>query len=230
MTAYKTTGKRLAKSAAILMFSVSATACMGSNASAPDPAFAPTIAAHAPQPVMANGSIFQVSNGYAALTSGARAAMVGDLLTIALVEQTSATKSSGSSTDRSGSFGLTPPTTGPFSFFSSSDVSAGGNNSFTGSGTAQQSNALQGQISATIAEVYPNGTMLVRGEKLISLNRGDEHIRFSGIVRSTDISPENIVLSSRVANAQINYGGSGEIARASKQGWLQKFFSIVSPF
>lgn len=230
MPATQKIAKMLVKSTAILALSMSASACMGSNASAPNPAFAPTIAAPAPQPVVANGSIFQVSNGYASLTSGARASMVGDLLTIALVEQTKAVKSNGASTDRSGSFGLTPPTTGPFSFFDPSDVSAGGNSTFSGSGTAQQSNALQGQISVTIAEVYPNGTMLVRGEKLISLNRGDEHIRFSGIVRSTDISPENIVLSSRVANAQINYGGSGEIARASKQGWLQKFFSIVSPF
>jgi flagellar L-ring protein precursor FlgH len=230
MTACNRSVKRLAKCAAIGMLSMSASACMGSNASAPDPAFAATIAPPAPQPVMANGSIFQVSNGYASLTSGWRAAMVGDLLTIALVERTSATKSNGATTDRSGSFGLTPPTTGPFSFFDPSDISAGGNSSFTGGGTAQQSNALQGQISVTVAEVYPNGTMLVRGEKLISLNRGDEHIRFSGIVRTADIGPENVVLSSRVANAQINYGGSGEIARASKQGWLQKFFSIVSPF
>ncbi|MEZ5709166.1 MAG: flagellar basal body L-ring protein FlgH [Blastomonas sp.] len=205
-------------------------ACMGSNASAPDPAYAPVVAAPAPQPVAANGSIFQVANGYAPLTSGSRASMVGDLLTIALVERTQATKSNDASTDRSGGFGITPPTTGPFSFFKPSDVATGGNTTFSGSGSASQSNALQGEISVTIAEVYPNGTMLVRGEKLMSLNRGDEHIRFSGIVRATDITPENVVLSTRVANARISYGGSGEIARASKQGWLQKFFNILSPF
>lgn len=196
----------------------------------PDPDYAPVLSQPPEAPAVPNGSIFQASNGYSALTSGARAAVVGDLLTIALVERTQATKSNGAGVDRSGSFGITPPTTGPFSFFNPSDIASGGNTTFKGSGSAQQSNALQGEISVTIAQVYPNGTMLVRGEKLMVLNRGSEHIRFSGIVRATDIGPENIVLSSRVANARIDYGGSGEIARASKQGWLQKFFNIISPF
>lgn len=196
----------------------------------PDPDYAPTLSMPQPAPAVPNGAIFQASNGYSALTNGARAAMVGDVLTIALVERTQAAKSNGANTERNGSIGLTPPATGPFSFFSPSDIGASGNTSFQGSGTAQQSNSLQGQITATIAEVYPNGTMLVRGEKLISLNRGAEHIRFSGIVRAVDISAENVVPSSRVANAQIIYGGTGEIARASQKGWLQRFFEIISPF
>ena len=82
----------------------------------------------------------------------------------------------------------------------------------------------------TIAAVYPNGTMLVRGEKLLTLNRGDERVQISGIVRAMDISPDNRILSTRVADANIRYVGKGEIARASKQGWLQRFFSIISPF
>lgn len=196
----------------------------------PDPDFAPTLSVARAAPAVPNGAIFQASNGYSALTNGARAGMVGDILTIALVERTQAAKSNGANTDRNGSIGLTPPATGPLSFFNPSDISMGGNTTFQGTGTAQQSNSLQGEVTVTIAEVYPNGTMLVRGEKLISLNRGSEHIRFSGIVRAVDIGPENIVPSSRVANAQIIYGGSGEIARASQKGWLQKFFEILSPF
>ncbi|MFN3819114.1 flagellar basal body L-ring protein FlgH [Blastomonas sp.] len=196
----------------------------------PDPDYAPTLSMPHAAPAVPNGAIFQASNGYSALTNGARAGMVGDVLTIALVERTQAVKSNGANTDRNGSIGLTPPVTGPLSFFNPSDVSMGGNTSFQGTGTAQQSNSLQGQVTVTIAEVYPNGTMLVRGEKLISLNRGSEHIRFSGIVRAVDIGPENIIASSRVANAQIIYGGTGEIARASQKGWLQRFFEIVSPF
>ena len=90
--------------------------------------------------------------------------------------------------------------------------------------------ALSGEVSVTIAAVYPNGTMLVRGEKLLTLNRGDERVQISGIVRAMDISPDNRILSTRVADANIRYVGKGEIARASKQGWLQRFFSIISPF
>ena len=196
----------------------------------PDPDYAPTLSVQRPAQAVPNGAIFQASNGYSALTNGARAAMVGDVLTIALVERTQAVKSNGANTDRTGSIGLTPPTTGPLSLFNPSDVSAGGNTTFKGQGTAQQSNSLQGQITVTIAEVYPNGTMLVRGEKLMSLNRGAEHIRFSGIVRQIDVGQDNIIPSSRVANAQIIYGGTGEIARASQKGWLQRFFEIISPF
>src|SRR3546814_1679253 len=100
----------------------------------------------------------------------------------------------------------------------------GGNSTFGGKGQATQSNTLSGEISVTIAEVYPNGTMLVRGEKLVTLNRGDEYIRIAGIVRPEDITADNRILSTRVADARITYSGTGEIARASRQGWLQRFF------
>lgn len=219
----------LGKVAVIVPFAF-LSACMGSNPSAPDPAFAPTIAKAPEAPKVQNGAIFQATNGYAALTTGQRAAMVGDVLTVALIERTVTNKSNGANFDRGGSFGLNPPTTGPLSVIDSSDVSISGNTNFSGKGSAQQSNALQGQIAVTIAEVYPNGTYLVKGEKLMTLSRGDEHIRFSGIVRAADITPDNVVLSSRVANANITYSGSGEIQRANKQGWLQKFFNIISPF
>ena len=82
----------------------------------------------------------------------------------------------------------------------------------------------------TITAVFPNGTMLVRGEKMLTLNRGDDRVQFSGLIRAADISADNRILSSRVADAQIRYTGKGEIARASKQGWLQRFFSKISPF
>lgn len=203
-------------------------ACGGAGHSAA--AYRPTLAAP-PAPVRAaDGAIFHAENGYAPLTSGNRASMVGDVITIALVERTQATKSNSAATDRSGSISLTPPTTGPLDFFNPSDVNASGNFAFGGKGSAAQSNALTGEISVTIAEVYPNGTMLVRGEKLVTLNRGDEYIRISGLVRQQDITADNRVASTRVADARITYSGSGEIAVASRQGWLQRFFSAVSPF
>ena len=181
-----------------------------------------------PAPLPGNGSIFQGS--YVPLTSGGRAGQVGDILTIQLVERTAATKSNAAGTQRDGNIGLTPPATGPLSLFNPSDIAMGGGQAFKGKGDASQSNALSGEVSVTIAAVYPNGTMLVRGEKLLTLNRGDERVQISGIVRAMDISPDNRILSTRVADANIRYVGKGEIARASKQGWLQRFFSIISPF
>ncbi|MBK5264699.1 MAG: flagellar basal body L-ring protein FlgH [Alphaproteobacteria bacterium] len=219
----------------IALSALSICVCIGGTAQArshPAPMdYAPTYAQPlAVQQQVANGSIFQVASGYAPLTSGTRAAMVGDVLTIALTERTQATKSNSASTDRKGSIGLSPPATGPLSLFSSSDIGMSGSQDFTGKGQAEQSNALSGEVTVTIAQVYPNGTMLVRGQKQLTLNRGDEFIQISGLVRTADIGPDNRVASTRVADAKITYTGKGELARASRQGWLQRFFSAVSPF
>jgi flagellar L-ring protein precursor FlgH len=195
----------------------------------PDPALAPTPPPAAAAPA-ANGAIFQANAGYAPLTQGNRAARVGDMLTIALVERTSASKQNSAETGRNGSFGITPPTSGPLALFDPADLKMGGDQSFKGNGAAAQSNQLSGEISVTVAEVYANGTMRVAGEKRVTINRGDEYVRLTGIVRAADIGTDNRVASSRVADARISYAGSGDIARASKQGWLQRFFSAVSPF
>ena len=217
--------RRLSK-LAILVLALAPVSAGAKDKVAPD-AFAVSVPVPPPA-APTNGAIFQ--GGYVPLTSGGRAGAVGDIITIQLVERTAATKSNAANTQRNGDIGLTPPSTGPLSLFNPSDVAMGGNQAFKGKGDASQSNALSGEVSVTVAAVYPNGTMLVKGEKLLTLNRGDERVQISGIVRAIDISPDNRVLSTRVANANIRYVGKGEIARASKQGWLQRFFSIISPF
>src|SRR3546814_11377236 len=109
------------------------------------PSFAPSAP---PQQQVANGAIYQASYGYAPLTSGARASMVGDILTIALVERTQASKSNSATTDRAGKIGLSPPATGPLSLFSSSDVNMGGYQDFKGKGEAEPSNRISGEIQS----------------------------------------------------------------------------------
>ncbi|MCM8731241.1 flagellar basal body L-ring protein FlgH [Hephaestia sp. GCM10023244] len=183
-----------------------------------------------PPPPPADGAIFQADYGYAALHEGWKARRVGDPLTIVLVERTVATKSSTSQLDSKGQFGLVPPTTGALSLFSESDATLGGKRGFDGKGSAGQANALSGEISVTVAQVFPNGTMLVQGEKRVTLNRGDEFVQIKGIVRIADIDANNRVASTRVADARISYTGKGDIARASRQGWLSRFFQIISPF
>lgn len=184
----------------------------------------------APVPVAANGAIFQPTSGYAGLYEGARARAVGDPLTIVLVERTSASKSAGSKLDSGGGFGLTPPTTGALNLFNSTDATVSGKRNFTGTGTTDQSNALSGEITVTVAEVLPNGTMIVQGQKTVTLNRGDEFVQIRGLIRPADIDASNRVLSTRVADARIAYTGKGDVARASRQGWLSRFFQVVSPF
>ena len=178
----------------------------------------------------ANGSIFQPDEGYAALYEGNRARRVGDPLTIVLVERTSASKSAGTKLDSGGGFSITPPTTGALNVFNKTDASISGARNFTGTGAADQSNALSGEITVTVAAVYPNGTMLVQGQKRVTLNRGDEFVQIKGIIRVADIDSNNRVASTRVADARISYTGKGDVARAARQGWLSRFFSVISPF
>jgi flagellar L-ring protein precursor FlgH len=196
----------------------------------PQDTYQPTYSVPAP-PAPANGAIFQPTNGYAPLTSGQRAAQVGDVLTVVLTERTQAAATAGTQTNRDGGIGLRPPTTGILSrLFSATDATLGGGSNFGGTGQTTQSNQLSGEISVTVVEVHPNGTMLVRGEKRLRLNRGNEFIQVQGLVRPADITPDNRLASTRLADARITYSGRGEIARAAREGWLLKFFNLISPF
>lgn len=182
----------------------------------------------APRP--ADGAIFNVAAGYAPLIIGSRAHGPGDVLTIVLAESTSSSKTSQTKTSRSGSASITPPRQGPFAI-NPNALNASSQGSFNGEGNAAQTNAFNGTVSVTVAEARPNGTLLVKGEKRMLLSQGEEWIQFSGIVRVADINPDtNTVQSTQVADARIEYAGNGAIQRTAREGWLSKFFNIISPF
>lgn len=184
----------------------------------------------APAQPRSDGSIFNVAAGYAPLVSGSRARTVGDPLTIVLVENITSTKSAGSKTGKGGGFSITPPSAGPLSFLNPDALKASGQSSFKGDGSAVQTSNFSGTVAVTIAEVRPNGTALVKGEKRMMLSQGQEWIQFSGIVRLIDIDADNTVKSPQVADARMEYSGKGSIQRASREGWLSRFFNMVSPF
>jgi flagellar L-ring protein precursor FlgH len=103
---------------------------------------------------------------------------------------------------------------------------------FTNSGGGQDSKTakLIGAVTVTVVEVLANGNLVVRGEKQLALTEGSEIIQLSGIIRPTDISPSNMVQSSRLANAQIAYRGTGDLANASKPGWGTSALMKIWPF
>ncbi len=176
-----------------------------------------------------DGAIFNASVNYAALVTGARAHGLGDVLTIQLVESTTTAKSASSKTSRAGNGSITPPTQGPF-VINPNALNAAAQGSFNGQGQAAQTSSFAGTVSVTIAELRPNGTAMVRGEKRMMLSQGQEWIQFSGIVRLADIDADNVVASGKVADARIEYAGNGAVQRAGREGWLSKFFNLVSPF
>jgi flagellar L-ring protein precursor FlgH len=100
----------------------------------------------------------------------------------------------------------------------------------SGVGTAGQSASLTGAVSVTVVEVLANGNLMVRGEKQLALTEGAEVIQVSGIIRPDDVSPNNMVQSRRLANAQIAYRGTGDMAAVAKTGWGTKALLKLWPF
>ncbi|PRY86493.1 flagellar basal body L-ring protein FlgH [Donghicola tyrosinivorans] len=177
---------------------------------------------------MPSGSIY--SGGSMGLfATDRKAAQVGDILTVKLSERFAATKSQNATASRSDSFEVDLPNVLPIPVLDA-DLSASGANSFSGKGSASQSNSLTGRMSVTVARILPGGNLEIIGQKKLTLNNGDEYIRLTGIVRPADISPENIVESDRIANAEIKYIGAGQVADTGKRGWMSRAMNTVSPF
>lgn len=192
-----------------------------------DPAYAPTIAANMPVPQRTEGSLYQDAYGLS-LFGDRKAHFVGDVITVTLSERTVSRKSSGVNTNKNSGVEFNAgPLLGVNPTFKGNELTTSleQGRTFDGSADADQSNSLQGNITVTVAEILPNGNLIVRGEKWITLNRGDEFIRISGIVRPDDIEPNNTVVSTRLANAKISYSGTGDLANSTSMGWLSRFFN-----
>ncbi|MDQ2077340.1 flagellar basal body L-ring protein FlgH [Marinimicrobium sp. ABcell2] len=198
-----------------------------------DPYYAPTISPAASLPQNTPGSLYQGSYGMA-LFNDRKAHNVGDIITVTLSERTVSSKSSGVSVQKDSSleFGAGPLLGSVPTFRGNTlETNLSQSRDFSGDAGADQSNRLEGNITVTVAEVLPNGALVVRGEKWMTLNRGDEFIRISGIVRPDDISQSNTVPSTRLANAQISYSGTGTLADSQSMGWMSRFFnSAYWPF
>lgn len=214
--------------ALVLLGVLSLSACMSNKKPMPgDPYYAPSVSPVTSIPQRTDGSLFQERYGLS-LFDDRKALNVGDIITITLTERTVSRKSSGVNVQKESDTSFNAgPLFGNNPAFKGSTLETGlkQNREFSGDAGADQSNSLQGNITVTVAEVLPNGNLVVRGEKWMTLNRGDEFIRISGIVRPDDISPNNTVVSTRLANAQISYSGTGTLADSQSMGWLARFFN-----
>ena len=176
-----------------------------------------------------NGSIYAQA-GVGLFATDRRAQEIGDILTVNLSESFSSNKSQSASSGKADSIALTPPPGLQQSLGTLADLSAGVQNSFSGSGSASQSNSLTGKLSVTIVRVFDNGNLEIMGQKKLSLNNGNEYIRLSGVIRPEDITASNEVNSNRIAHAEITYTGAGDIHDSSQQGWLSRTLRNISPF
>lgn len=191
---------------------------------------APARPAVAPAPVVNNGAIFQPT-AYRPLFEDHRARLVGDTITVQIVEKVAASQKSTSSVDKSGT--LTGAVTAlPFfspNSFNRASASGSSSNSFEGKGTTESANTFSGTITATVLEVLPNGHLVVSGEKQIGVNQHVDVLRFSGQIDPRAILPGNVVPSAQIANVRIEQRGRGAQAEAQAIGWLARFFLSVLP-
>jgi flagellar L-ring protein precursor FlgH len=180
-----------------------------------------------------SGAIYQAGNDMR-LFEDRTARRVGDTVVIRLVENTQASKSATTAASKSSEVNLANPTLfgAPFSVgLVNLETGIKGDRKIGGEGASDQSNSLTGDVSAVVVGLYPNGNMAIRGEKMLTLNQGEEVLQISGVIRPEDIGPNNIISSNRVADAKITYAGNGVLADANTAGWLSRFFlSPLWPF
>ncbi len=191
--------------------------------------------AHAPADVragMTGGAIYQPARGLS-LVEDVKARRVGDTVTIRLAERTQASKSASTDAKKDSTVDTGSPTLlGGTVTRNGDDLLSNqweSSQQFNGQGSSSQSNRLDGNITVTVAEVYPNGNLLVSGEKWLTLNQGEEFVQITGIVRPVDIGPDNSVPSFKVADARITYSGRGTLADANRPGLLSRFFMKLWP-
>lgn len=203
-----------------------------------DPQYAPVIMPSQAATQLSNGSLYRV-NAPLSLFGDRKARQIGDILTITLQENTVSRKSSNVGISKDSDISI-PEVAGAAGTVLGGGVSMGGvslgtnlssEREFTGAADAAQSNNLTGNVAVSVVDVLPNGTLVVRGEKWLTLNRGDEFIRISGMVRPEDVGADNTVPSTKIADARITYAGTGALADSQSMGWIGRFFnSVYWPF
>lgn len=187
----------------------------------------------APRPApAADGAIYSAGLSGGFLFEDRRARNIGDTLTIVIAERTDASKKSNTNTGRTSnnSFGVSALRGLPGKSFLGSELAATSDFSFDGKGESASNNEFIGTITVTVTEVLANGNLLVSGEKQVGINQGSEFIRLSGVVNPVHLTAANTVQSTLVADARIEYRGSGAVADNQQTGWLTRFFLNVLPF
>ena len=189
---------------------------------------APPVPAATPVALPAQGTIFKAV-GYRPLFEDHRARLVGDTLTVQIVEKVTASVKSTSSVDKSGSVEAGISALPGVKSLTRAGASGSGANAFEGKGTSESSNDFTGSITVVVREVLPNGHLVVAGEKQLGVNNTVDLLRFSGQLDPRSIQPGNTVPSTQIANVRVEQRGRGAQADAQVMGWLGRVFLSLLP-
>src|SRR6266850_330604 len=164
-----------------------------------------------------------------------KARNVNDILTIQIIESATATNSANTSTKKDGSVSVTAPNLGGLekgaSALNFANILAGTSAlNFAGTGSTSRAGQLQAFVTARVTQLMPNGDMAIEGTKEVTINRERQVLRIRGLVRSRDVTPNNVILSTAIANMEVVFDGKGIVSDANKPGFLYRFFSWITPF
>ena len=172
------------------------------------------------------------------LTSDPKASRVGDIITIIIAESTSLSSSSNKTTNTSEAAQgavtqfLFPPAVSGFGTNGGQlpGFGWGGKSDYSGGGNVNNSQVVTGRAAMLIADVLPNGNLVLEGARRVSFSGETQHVVLRGIVRPADVSPVNTVLSTNIAEARLEFLSEGELSSAQKRGWLSKLYQTFRPF
>jgi flagellar L-ring protein precursor FlgH len=182
--------------------------------------------ASVPRQAEATGAIFRTDAPQRGLFDDRRARYVGDIITIVLQETVTSSKQAGTTLTRKESMNQSVGTVSrlPLKALQGLNFTGSENDAAANSGSSTQSGVFTGTIATTVAEVLPNGNLLVSGDKDIQINSGVQRLRFSGIVNPVNVRPDNTIASTAVANARLEYREDGTLGDNAIVGGLLRFF------
>ena len=231
----KSCGRAAAVRSAVLL-TMGMTACtnvLPPQAMTHSPQFEPVYPTQNLRETMATGAIYVGRQSDSWFGKG-RNFQVGDVITVLLNESTQAARNQNGSVTRDSSNTLVPDGLKKYGAglggFMNGISLTGGSVSNKGTGAAEQQASLNGSVAVAVVEVMPNGNLVLRGEKQLALTEGSEVIQVAGIIRPDDVAPNNTVQSRRLANAQIAYRGTGDLANATRAGWGTSALLKLWPF
>ena len=195
-----------------------------------EPKVGQAVVAPLPVPKAATGSLFQAAS-YRPAFEDRRARLVGDTVTVMIVENVTASQKSTSTIDRNSSIDakITALPLQPIADLAKLGIGASSTNNFSGKGGTESANTFSGSITATVIEVLANGHLVVAGEKQIGVNQNVDVLRFSGTIDPRVVQASGIVSSTQVANVRVESKGRGAQGEAQTVGWLSRFFLSFYP-
>ncbi len=192
-------------------------------------------------PVIEEGSLWSDARGVT-LYPDTKARRVGDVVTVRIVEDPEAELNANTKTSRSSSIAAQLKFLGYMQALADKNhrlaqnpgeddlIKAGLGMSFDGKGSSDRDGHVKAYVSAMVVKVLPNENLFIQGKREIKVNNETQYIALSGIIRPEDISPNNEIPSSYVANAKITYSGIGPLADKQRPGWLGRIVDYVWPF